>query len=89
MDEDKDMEMELGNADEDVYSEEGRQNLVEDGEMEAWEEGFMEGADMDGQKGKCANCGSVLFRGSTHEKEINGEDKFFCSVKCVEEYDLS
>jgi len=71
----------------DVYSEEGREHLVEDGEMEAWEEGFMEGANMDGQKGKCANCGGVLFRGSTHEKEIKDENRFFCCVKCVEEYE--
>jgi len=87
MDEDKDMEMEIGNAEEDVYSEEGRENLVEDGEIEPWEEGFMEGADMDGQKGKCANCGRVLFKDSTYEKEIDGKDMFFCSEKCIEKYE--
>jgi len=87
MDEEKDMEMEIGDIDADVYSEEGRENLVEEGSMEAWEEGFMEGADMDGQKGKCANCGGVLFRDSTFEKEFGDEIKYFCCEKCVEEYE--
>lgn len=85
--EDKDFEMDIENTNEDVYSEEGRKSLVEEGEMEAWEEGFMEGADMDGQKGKCANCGGVLFRDSTYEKEIDGQIRYFCSEKCIKEYE--
>jgi hypothetical protein len=37
-------EMEKGERDEDVYSEEGRKKLEEDDEIEPWEEGFSKGA---------------------------------------------
>ena len=42
---------------EEIYSEEGREKLVESDSIEPWEEGFMEGADSDGQKAKCRKCG--------------------------------
>jgi hypothetical protein len=38
----------LGNEDEDVYSKEGRKDLQEDDEIEVWEEGFAEGTGDDG-----------------------------------------
>jgi len=38
----------LGNEDEDVYSKEGRKDLQEDDEIEVWEEGFSEGTGDDG-----------------------------------------
>lgn len=38
----------LGNEDEDVYSKEGREDLQEDDEIEVWEEGFSEGTGDDG-----------------------------------------
>ena len=37
-------EMDLGEVDEDVYTEEGREKLVEDDEIEAGEEGYARGA---------------------------------------------
>ena len=39
--------------DKDIYSEEGREDLVEDGEISPAEEGFMEGAEGNGQGAKC------------------------------------
>ena len=81
-----DLEMETGKLEEDVYTEEGRENLVEDDEISVAEAGFMEGADDLGQQGKCANCGAAITEENTVEKEIDEDVKWFCSDKCVEEY---
>ena len=43
--EDPELEMELGRKDEDIYDEDGREELLDDDEIEAWEEGFMAGAE--------------------------------------------
>lgn len=49
-----------GEDEEDVYSEEGREALEEDDEIEPWEEGFVEGAHDAGQLGKDALTGEPL-----------------------------
>ena len=59
-DEQKEEEMEHGERNEDVYSEEGREKLTEDGEISPEEEGFMEGASDAGQLGKDALTGEPL-----------------------------
>ena len=46
------LEMETGEKDEDVYTEEGRQKLQEDDEIEPWEEGFAKGAQPDKHHGQ-------------------------------------
>ncbi len=43
-------EMDLGEVDEDVYTEEGREKETEDDEISAEEEGFMAGAEGKGRK---------------------------------------
>jgi hypothetical protein len=58
--EEKKKDMEEGEQDEDVYSEEGREKLTEDREIEDWEEGFMDGAEKGGQLGKDALTGEPL-----------------------------
>ena len=80
-------EVEHSTAEEDVYSGEGRNDLVEDDEISAEEEGFMEGAEDDGQNAKCAKCGKLLKKQNLVEKEIEGEVKWFCSEQCVEKYE--
>ena len=35
----------------------------------------------------CANCGKIVINENAVEKEIDGEDLFFCSEKCVEKYE--
>ncbi|MFQ5475190.1 MAG: hypothetical protein ACE5DM_05105 [Candidatus Nanoarchaeia archaeon] len=80
----KDLEMETGDAEEDVYTEEGREQLVEDDEISTAEEGFMEGAEGLGQQGKCAVCGAILTEDNTVERKVDGELKWFCSDKCSE-----
>ena len=72
---------------EEIYSEKGREKLVEDDEIEPWEEGFMEGADVDGQQAKCRRCGKELTGTDIIEKEIDGELFWFCSEECLEKYE--
>ena len=75
-------------ADEEVYSSEGRDKLVEEDEISPWEAAFMEGADNDGQQAKCRKCGKMLDRsGPIIEKVVDGELHRFCSDKCAEEFD--
>jgi hypothetical protein len=66
-------EMEHGEKNEDVYTEEGREKLVEDGEISPEEEGFMEGANASGQLGKDALTGeSLMDVEDVIEAEIKG-----------------
>ena len=48
--EEKKEEMEAGEAEEEPYDKEGREKLVEDNEMEDWEEGYSEGYDQAGEE---------------------------------------
>jgi len=74
--------------DEDIYTEEGREKLVDDAEIEPWEEGFMKGAEDDGQGAKCRKCGKILIGPEDIvEKEIDGEVLRFCSDECVHSYE--
>jgi len=58
--EEKKEDMEEGEKDEDVYSEEGREKLEEDDEIDDWEAGYMEGAEHKGEQAMCAHCRKVL-----------------------------
>lgn len=78
---------ERDNSKEEIYSEEGREELVESDEIEPWEEGFMEGADSDGQQAKCRKCGKILTGTDLVEKEIKGELMWFCSDNCAEKFE--
>ncbi|MFH1064026.1 MAG: hypothetical protein V1729_03025 [Candidatus Woesearchaeota archaeon] len=79
-------EMETGEKDETVYDAVGREKLVEDGEISPEEEGFMEGAEDDGEQGKCANCGAALLDDSLVETKIDGKQVWFCSNHCLDKY---
>ena len=70
----------------DVYSEEGREDLVDSDEISPAEEGFMEGADGDGQGAKCRKCGKPL-ADAVVEREIEGEIHRFCSEKCATKFE--
>jgi len=71
--------------DKDIYSEEGREQEVENDEISPGEEGFMAGAEGDGQGAKCRKCGKVLMD-EFIEKEIDGEICRFCCDECAEKY---
>ena len=73
--------------DDNVYSAESREELVEDDAMTPEEEGFMEGADGDGQEAKCAYCGEALIdRSKIVEEEFDGQVLRFCSDDHAEKY---
>ena len=73
---------------ESVYESEEREKLLEDDEISAEEQGFMEGAEELGQKAKCANCGKALVNeDEIIEKEYEGETKLFDSDDCVLKYE--
>ncbi len=72
-------------ADEDIYSKEGREDLVDSDEISPAEEGFMEGAHDDGQGAKCRKCGKVLMDDFI-ERKIGDEIFRFCSDECVDRY---
>lgn len=73
-------EMDSGEADEDVYSEEGLEKLEADDELEPWEEGFMEGALQEGQLSKDALTGEPLMDvDDVVETEIDGRFYRFTS----------
>ncbi|MBN1386561.1 hypothetical protein JW968_06345 [Candidatus Woesearchaeota archaeon] len=70
----------------DIYDEEEREELVDDDEISPEEEGFMKGAEMDGESAKCRNCGAKLDEKNTVETEIDGKIMWFCSEQCLEDY---
>lgn len=81
-------EMESGEADEEVYTEEGREKLVEDGEITDTEAGFMEGAEDRGEQTSCAYCGKAIAEDKKNifEREFDGELKVFCSEEHANKY---
>ncbi|MBW2971542.1 hypothetical protein KY359_00770 [Candidatus Woesearchaeota archaeon] len=83
----KRLEMDTGEKEETVYTATGREKLEEDDEIDTWEEGFMEGAEDDGEQGKCANCGAALIDpDDVVETKIKGKVTWFCSNNCLEEF---
>ncbi|MBU0456580.1 MAG: hypothetical protein ABH824_05360 [Nanoarchaeota archaeon] len=72
--EEKEIKMEHGEIDEDIYTKEGREMQEDDSEIEPWEEGFMEGASQAAQLGKDALTGEPLMDvEDVFETEIGGK----------------
>ena len=79
---------ERNTSEEGIYSEEGREDMLENDEIDAFEEGFMKGAEMDGQSAKCRKCGRILIkREEIVERNIDDKDIWFCSEECAEKYE--
>jgi hypothetical protein len=78
-------EMDTGKRDTDVYTEEGRQELIEDDEISDVEQAWTEGAKGKGHDGVCAHCGKPLKQEEDEviEREIDGELVWFCCDKCA------
>ncbi len=78
----KKAKMKVGEEDEDIYSEEGREEEVEEDEIQPWEEGFMKGASGPGQLGKDALTGKPLMDvEEVVEMEIEGKSYRFANEK--------
>lgn len=80
-------EIEGEEGEKDIYSEEGREDLVEDDEIEPWEQGFMQGAEGGGQGAKCRKCGKPLIDKEIVEKEIDDENYRFCCEECAKKFE--
>jgi len=79
------IKMHTGDADADIYTEEGREKLLEDDEIKPSEEAFTEGTEERGELGNCASCGKVLSQepDEVFEREIDDEFVQFCSDTCA------
>ncbi len=76
-----------GERDEDPYTTEGREALVEDDEMNAEEAGFMEGASGAGQLGKDALTGEPLMDvEDVVEIQIDGQKYRFVNQENAEKF---
>ncbi len=77
-----------GEEAEDVYTEEGRESMIEGDEITPLEEGFSEGAEEKGELAKCSSCEKILSQEKEEvvEKEVKGELMFFCSNSCAEKF---
>ncbi len=84
---DKEAAMEHGDKDEDIYSKEGREKLVEDDEIDPIEAGIMEGASQAGQLGKDALTGEPLMDvEDVIETEIDGKVYRFVNQENAEKF---
>ncbi|MBI2125177.1 hypothetical protein HYU08_01345 [Candidatus Woesearchaeota archaeon] len=85
--EEHELAIDLGEEDEDIYTDEGRKKLEENDEIEPWEEGLMEGASELGQLGKDALTGVPLMGADeVIEMELDGKMYRFVSEKNAEKF---
>lgn len=86
MDEEERSTEEKEDRDEDIYSDEGREELMdEEDEITDIDEGFMQGYEQGEKAAVCANCGRVLDEDFV-EQEFHEEMYRFCSGDCANEY---
>ena len=71
-------DVELEEDEEDLYSEEGREEAMEEDEVDELEEGFMKGYQGGDKLAKCALCKKPLGKNFV-EEELNSELYRFCS----------
>lgn len=71
--------------DEDIYNEEAREEMLEDDEIDAIEEGFTQGYEAEDRLTRCALCHKIL-ADDFIEEEIGGDIYRFCSEEHAEEY---
>ncbi|MBW2988108.1 hypothetical protein DRJ48_00885 [Candidatus Woesearchaeota archaeon] len=74
----------------DIYSDNSRDELVEDDEMSPEEEGFMKGFESDSKSVYCAQCKKIIIDpDDAIEGEIDGEIYLFCSEECYLKFQKS
>ncbi len=78
-------EIETGDREEDIYTEEGRDVAEDEDVITDVEEGFMEGYEEGSRAAKCAKC-KIILEEDFIEEEINGEVYRFCSERCAETF---
>jgi len=78
--------IELGDAEENIYTEAGREVAEENDEITNLEEGFMEGYNKGEAAAKCSNCKKVL-QDDFIEEEFHSNVLKFCSEQCATQYE--
>lgn len=79
-------DVEEGKSEKNMYSEAGREELIEDDdEITDMDEGFMKGYDEGCKMTKCPVCQKIL-EDDLVEREINGEIYRFCSDEHAEKF---
>lgn len=78
-------EIETGDREEDIYTEEGRKVAEDEDMITNEEEGFMEGYEEEDRAAKCAKCRKILEEDFI-EEEIDGDEYRFCSRRCAETF---
>lgn len=86
---DQDEDFEQGTQDDDVYSEKGREELVEADEIDEVEEGFMEGYEEGEHQAKCAECEKILVDENFIEEELDNKHYRFCSRECAKAFETN
>ena len=71
---------------EDIYTNEGSEELLEGDEISNVEEGFAQGYEQGNSEVKCGNCAKLLTDEHVVEREFRGQTFFFCSISCAETY---
>ena len=74
------------NENNNIYEEDGIQQLRDEGQLSDWEAGFMQGAAGQGKGAKCRKCGDLFTDNTPLERDIDGERHLFCSNKCAEKF---
>ena len=82
----RELQMKKGDVDEDVYSQEGRELLEEDDEIETWEQGFIEGEEEGGQLGKDALTGASLMGDKVIQVKFKGRVYRFVNEKNAKKF---
>ena len=85
-----DEERDEDNENSGIYSEEEREELMEDeDEITDIDEGFMKGYNESPDKLRCASCKIKLDGHETIEKEVKGKEYRFCSQHCLTEFEIN
>ncbi len=79
-------EIELGEREEDPYTEEGREVALDDDSLTDVDEAFMKGYDGDNFMAKCATCGKILEEDFI-EEEFDDTTYCFCSEECANKFE--
>lgn len=65
------------------------EQLLDAGELDSSEEGFLKGYSADDEVVECNECGTACREEKRIIREINEEKHIFCSKTCADEYEES
>lgn len=78
-------EIEQGNKEENIYTDEGREVMTKEDEITDVEEGFMQGYEEGEKSAICQTCGKVLGEDIT-EIEYENDTYRFCCEGCADKF---